>query len=337
MPVIATQHIRRMRGGAQSHLLRCSDGHYYVVKFRNNPQHVRILANELLGSRLAQWLGLPVPMAEIVEVEKSLLCHSPDLNILIPGQTILCEPGLHFGSRYAIDPMSGRVLDWIPKQTFIDMVRNLHDFAGALVFDKWTYNADGRQAAFCRAGKQRKFTAYFIDQGYCFNAGEWTFPDYPLRSVFALNEAYSWITGWESFEPWLSRVENLREDIIWSIAGQIPPEWYGSDWRAMEDLGLALIQRRNHVRDLISWFRVSVRRPFPMWVKEPEDYLSLPSMTVRAEAAGSAKLPKLARSNVSTAIVHVPESGITEHALAAQLQCCHKDHAIPPRSFHVAR
>jgi hypothetical protein len=37
--------IRRMRRGAQSHLMRCSDGNYDVVKFPNNPQHPRIPAN----------------------------------------------------------------------------------------------------------------------------------------------------------------------------------------------------------------------------------------------------------------------------------------------------
>jgi len=31
----AQQHIRRMRGGAQSHLMRASDGDYYVCKFVN--------------------------------------------------------------------------------------------------------------------------------------------------------------------------------------------------------------------------------------------------------------------------------------------------------------
>ena len=51
--VSAVQHIRKMRGGSQAQLLRASDGHYYVTKFQNNPQHVRILANEFLGSRLA--------------------------------------------------------------------------------------------------------------------------------------------------------------------------------------------------------------------------------------------------------------------------------------------
>lgn len=31
----AVQHIRPMRGGSQSHLMRASDGAYYVVKFQN--------------------------------------------------------------------------------------------------------------------------------------------------------------------------------------------------------------------------------------------------------------------------------------------------------------
>ena len=53
----AMEQISRMRGGAQSHLMRCSDGNYYVVKFQNKPQHRRILVNELLGTKLAARLA----------------------------------------------------------------------------------------------------------------------------------------------------------------------------------------------------------------------------------------------------------------------------------------
>jgi hypothetical protein len=59
--LFATQHIRRMRGGSQSHLMRASDGHYDVTKFQNNPQHVRVLANEYLASDLVYILGCPWP------------------------------------------------------------------------------------------------------------------------------------------------------------------------------------------------------------------------------------------------------------------------------------
>ena len=47
--VIATDYMRAMRGGAQSHMLTANDGHAYVVKFANNPQSLRVLANEWLG------------------------------------------------------------------------------------------------------------------------------------------------------------------------------------------------------------------------------------------------------------------------------------------------
>jgi hypothetical protein len=52
MPLTAVRHVRKMRGGAQAHLLEADDGHWYVVKFRNNPQHRRILVNERLSATL---------------------------------------------------------------------------------------------------------------------------------------------------------------------------------------------------------------------------------------------------------------------------------------------
>ena len=70
--VTAIQQIRRMRGGAQSHLMLASDHNLYVVKFSNNPQHVRVLANELLATRLAAAIGLPAfRRMEIIEVSGS--------------------------------------------------------------------------------------------------------------------------------------------------------------------------------------------------------------------------------------------------------------------------
>ena len=53
MAVLAVQAIRRMRGGAQSQLMLGADGKLWVVKFQNNPQHIRVLANELIATRLA--------------------------------------------------------------------------------------------------------------------------------------------------------------------------------------------------------------------------------------------------------------------------------------------
>jgi len=51
-------------------------------------------------------------------------------------------------------------------------------------------------SAFWRKLRERKFYASFIDQGYCFNAGDWTFPDAPLRGVYPRNEVYERVSGW---------------------------------------------------------------------------------------------------------------------------------------------
>ncbi len=266
MPTVAVQHVKRMRGGAQSHLMRCDDGQYYVVKFRNNPQHERVLVNEFLATRLAERVGLPVPTAEVVEVEPWLVKHTAELTILLGSQTIRVEAGLQFGSRYVVSPVEGQVFDYLPPE-MLERVRNLDSFAGILALDKWTCNADGRQAAFWRKLRERKYSASFIDQGYCFNAGEWTFPDFPLRGVYPRNEVYARVQGWESFEPWLSRIEKLDEDAIWRVTDEIPPAWYGDSWDELENLVERLIARKTIVRELILAFRGSPRRPFPDWME----------------------------------------------------------------------
>lgn len=265
MPVAAIQHVRRMRGGAQGHLMRAADGHFYVVKFRNNPQHPRVLVNELLATRLGEKVGLPMAAAEVIEVSEWLVAHTPELNIQLGNGMVRCEPGLQFGSRYVVSPLEGQVFDFLP-ETMLQSVRNLETFAGMLALDKWTCNANGRQAAFWKKCRERKYTVSFIDQGYCFNAGEWNFPDAPLRGVYMRNDVYKWVTGWDCFEPWVSRVEKLDEAEIWAEAGKVPPEWYEGNWNAMEQLVEELLERRKRVRDLIAAFRCSSRAPFPNWV-----------------------------------------------------------------------
>ena len=225
-----------------------------------------MLANEMLAARLAEKAGLPVPFTEVVQVDEWLIEHTPELSIQLAHNTIPCEPGLQFGSRYVVDPLEGQVFDYLPME-MLCRVRNVETFAGMLVLDKWTGNANGRQAAFWRKSREKLYTASFIDQGYCFNAGEWTFPDYPLRGVYARNEVYENVRGWESFEPWLSGREKMDEAVVWGAAGEIPPEWYGGEWDELDALAGSLIERRGMVRELIEAFRVSMRRPFPGWLE----------------------------------------------------------------------
>lgn len=264
-PIQAVQHIRRMRGGAQSHLMRASDGGYYVVKFQNNPQHVRVLANELFATRLAQKLGIPVPEPAVIEVSSWLIDHTEELRCDLGGQRCPLTSGLCFGSRFIADPSQlGTVIDYLPETSF-DKVANLGDFARILVLDKWACNSDGRQCVFTRPPRCRKYRVTFIDHGYCFNAGEWTFPDAPLRGVYACNAAYASVTGWRSFEPALSRAQSMSMDDIQQCASGIPEAWYEHDGNALNRIVETLYSRRSTIPDLINALRNSSRNPFPNW------------------------------------------------------------------------
>lgn len=270
MAVTAVQHIRRMRGGAQGQLMQGADGHIYVVKFQNNPQHTRVLANELLATRLAQAIGLKTPEAEVIEVTEWLIENTPELEIDFGHRRERCKPGLHFGSRFAGGLMPGQVVDYLPEDQLAE-VRNIEQFAGVLALDKWTGNANGRQAVFVRKQRERRYTAHFIDFGYCFHAGEWRFEDLPLRGVYYRNLVYKEITGWKSFEKWLPKIENLSKDVIVAAAREVPYDWYGHDEPAMEALVEKLLARRGKVRELIEAFGSSDRKPFPNWGQSREN------------------------------------------------------------------
>ncbi len=259
-----------MRGGAQGQLMLGADGHMYVVKFQNNPQHTRVLANELLASRLAAAAGLTTPEAGLVEVSRWLIENTPELEIDLGRSRERCRAGLQFGSRFAGGLMPGQVVDYLPEEQLLE-VKNLDEFAGILAFDKWTANANGRQAVFVRRQRERRYKAMFIDFGYCFHAGEWRFEDAPLRGAYFRNDVYRGINGWDSFEPWLTRMETMPEETVWEAANEVPPEWYGGDMGEMETLAEKLLARRSRIRELIEEFGKSDRRPFPKWGEGAEE------------------------------------------------------------------
>jgi hypothetical protein len=269
--ISAVQHLRPLRGGAQAHLLRASDGACYVTKFQNNPQHIRVLANEMFATNLGLALGLPMPRVEVIEVSDWLIEHTEDLRISLGGAKIPCRSGKQLGSLYVGGESQAMTLDYLPRE-MLPVVRNLSDFARVLVLDKWTCNSDGRQAIFWKARRRQRYATAFIDQGYCFNAGEWTFPDSPLRGAYANNCVYERVMGWEAFEPALSRAEEMDADTIWRCAADIPEEWYEGDRDGLDRLVQALHQRRGAIRKLISEFRRSSRNPFPNWRESPTDF-----------------------------------------------------------------
>jgi hypothetical protein len=262
----AVRHVGKVRGGGlQPHLIEASDGHLYVTKFQNNPQHIRILASEMLATRIALWLNLPMAQVSAISVSESLIVSSPSLRIKSEGAYVPCTTGLHFASRCVANPDKNIDFDDLHRSD-LWRVRNLHEFSQVLVFDKWAGNCDGRQAIATQSTvSDNRYDVTFIDQHYCFNGAAWNFPDLRHGGLCAKMCVYRNVVGWDSFEPTLTRVEHVDYADLWKLTTGIPGEWYENDQDALCRLVEALHKRRSKIRSLIRALRDSRFRPFCRW------------------------------------------------------------------------
>ena len=276
MPVNARTFVRKMRGGAQAHLLQADDDRFYVVKFQNNPQHPRILVNEVIATEILHQLQIDAPQLSFINLTPKFLADHPEVHMQLGSQKVPVKPGWHFGSRFPGDPNLLTVYDFIPDSMF-PQVANIEQFLGVLVFDKWVANADGRQSIFFRAKlddwlskpgippRKMGFIAHMIDHGYAFNGPNWTLPDSPLAGLYSRRCVYEGVSSIDQFQPWLDRVRMFPEAAIDRAISHIPPEWIGNDEPELLRLMEALLRRRDRIADLILLSRKAACNPFPLW------------------------------------------------------------------------
>lgn len=288
MPIDARRLIRKMRGGAQAHLIEASDGHSYVVKFLNNPQHRRILVNEWIAATFLKYLGLSSPDVAMVRITDDFLAQNPDVYMQLGSRRILPVTGWHFGSCYPGDPARAAVYDFLP-DTLLEKVENLKEFLGVLAFDKWIGNADARQAIFFRARlrfaersqfrpgsgadesqerTQLGFIARMMDNGYVFEGPHWRLNDSPLQGLYFRPLVYRSVRGLADFEPWLERIRHFPEEVVDQAWKQLPPMWLEEDGTELESLLERLLRRRGRVPDLVENCRTGRNDPFPQWGKK---------------------------------------------------------------------
>jgi hypothetical protein len=276
MPTDARRLIRKMRGGAQAHLLEAADGHAYVVKFLNNPQHRRILINEWIASTFLNYLGIASPAAAMVRISDDFLAANPEVHFQLGTRHELPQTGWHFGSRFPGSPSTNTVYDFLP-DGILETIENLPDFLGALAFDKWMGNADARQSIFFRArlkewipdseahALKMGYVAQMIDNGYVFGGPHWQFNDSAIQGLYFRPHVYKNVSGLADFDPWLSRIVNFPKEIVDQAVKSIPPAWLAGEEEALEVLLGRLMKRRARVPDLIEDSRGGMVNLFPKW------------------------------------------------------------------------
>jgi hypothetical protein len=271
MPVKARRFFRKMRGGAQAHLLEAEDGHHYVVKFRNNPQHRRILVNEWIASVFLRYLRISAPEVALVELTPEFLEANPEVHFQLGSKQVPVESGWHFGSKFPGDPKRTAVYDFLP-DTLLGRVANVQEFIGVYAFDKWLANADARQSIFFRGKLEAYgrpdaagFVAQMVDHGYVFDGPHWTFHDSPAQGFYFRPLVYSHVRSIQDFQPWLDQIVHFPEEVMDEAYRQLPSAWLNGDRDGAERLLERLYERRKRIADLIETGRRGRANFFPNW------------------------------------------------------------------------
>ena len=269
-----------MRGGSQAHLLEATDGHFYVVKFLNNPVCGRTLINEWMSSAVLKHLQIATPETIAIHVSEVFLAENPGVYLQLRVGRQPIEPGLHFGSRFPSDPATNAVYDFLPDALFA-MIENLADFRGVLAFDKWMGNADSRQAVFSRSPLKRRIrnnekeelkrdmVARMIDNGHVFEGAKWRLGAGPLQGLYFRSKVYEGVQGLEDFEPWLTRILDFPDDVLQSAVKALPSSWIVGEETALESLLARLLARRKSVPHLICQSCSDQVDSFPQWQRQP--------------------------------------------------------------------
>jgi hypothetical protein len=277
MPVNARRFIRKMRGGAQAHLLEADDGDYYIVKFQNNPQHRRILVNEFVAAEILAHLQISSPGHQIVRLSPEFLAGNPEVHLQTGTRRVGINPGWHFGSRHPGNPEVMNIYDFIP-DALLHQLANPEQFLAVLAFDRWVANADGRQSIFFRAQlkdwlvrpgippRKLGFVALMIDHGFAFNGPHWDFGDSAVTGLYPRRIVYNSVRSLADFEPWTDRIMNFPSEVFDKALRQIPPQWLEDDENQLDRLLESLLRRRKRIPELLDGCRKAPGNPFPHWV-----------------------------------------------------------------------
>jgi len=273
LPVVRAQTlVRKMRGEAQSHLIAADDGRCYVVKFFNNPQGHRILANELISSLLLRAVGIHTPEIALIAFDKQILSENPEIGIVSRRKDVFTpHPGLHFGSRYPGSTGNLAVYDFLPAAMLSELY-NRNDFMGILAFDKWASNADGRQAIFHRgqttsvafAFSERRWVAQMIDNGSMFQGEDWTFLDSPVQGLYVHPAIYGSRPILQDFDPWIERISRLDADTFNALFDAVPAAWILGEEKELSGV-LGQLQKRQEriphlLKETLKYLRVRSKR-----------------------------------------------------------------------------
>jgi hypothetical protein len=241
----------KLRGCSQPSLAFTDDG-WYVIKWQQNPQHRRILINEVAAAEILSLLGIATAPWAMLYVDQKNISGNPNARIQLRNGSISPEPGWHFGSKVPVNPATTAIYESLPSLQ-LRRVRNLHHLVAALAFDYWVDNKDSRQLIFYR-GDDRRFALQLIDNGsaFGFDGADWSLSD---RSQVNGPQWMKDLCGKESSRLWfryaIDAIQAITESDLHGALRSVPHEWMGTDRIRLDLVAKELLRRGRRLPEII--------------------------------------------------------------------------------------
>ena len=205
-----------------------------AVKFQQNPQGPRMLANEWIGYGLAGLLGIRHAPYGLVQVSTESL---PDTGRLLitddDGDEVSLLPGIHFYSKW-LEPASDLTFEDLK---LAGLVSDLGMLAGVAVLDMLVAHWDRKlgNPNLLMVREQGRASLYLMDMGMSFGSAIWGLGDLLSPALpdtaFALpysrppDQLFSQVRSLQQFEPYLEAVGGLTRMQIQELVDGLPEEW----------------------------------------------------------------------------------------------------------------
>jgi hypothetical protein len=250
-------------GCTKPYYITCDDGEQYVVKFKENPESSRVLANEFVCAEIADLLELPLSAPKLINVDESFVQDfSGEISLHI-GDTI--TSGLHFGTKKIKKTFQ------ITTPHMLENANNINCIPEIIIFDQLIGNKDRDSNGGNLLYDASLNKIVLIDHTHTFDLGPlWNahelrrrislpFELYPFTG-FVYRKLVPYVRGNNPFSSILGKLERLTEDNLWHIIDRIPEEWnVNNDEKAA--LHEYLLDRHNRIEEVLP----IIKPHLPFW------------------------------------------------------------------------
>lgn len=262
--VSAIRAINKIPNGCtKPYYISCSDGNQYAVKFKENPEGPRVLANEYVCAKIAEILELPLSSPSFIEVDKNFISTYGKQIEEHVGNII--TPGLHFGTKKI--KRTFQIYD----STMLREAVNVDCIPDIILFDHLICNKDRESNGGNILFDASNMSIVIIDHTHAFDLGPiWTANDLRQRigqpfdifdmSGYTYKKLTPYVNGHNPFKNILKKLERLSSELLLDIILNIPDEW-GVTLDEKYVLHEYLVDRLHRLKDILP----HLKNVLPYW------------------------------------------------------------------------